>query len=47
MMGSSERYGKILVTGTFQYGGQYGHFGAFEYQIIPSEIQVLAWSPPL
>ena len=46
MMGPSERYGKILVKGTFQYGGQYGHLGAFEYQIIPSEIQVLAWSPP-
>ena len=46
MMGPSERYGKILVKGTFQYGGQYGHLGAFEYQITPSEIQVLAWSPP-
>ena len=46
MMGPSERYGKILVKGTFQYGGQYGHLGAFKYQITPSEIQVIVWSPP-
>ncbi len=46
MMGPSERYGKILVKGTFEYGGQYGHLGAFKYQIVPSEIQFLAWSPP-
>ena len=46
MMGPSERYGKILVKGTFQYSGKYGHLGAFEYQITPLEIQLLAWSPP-
>ena len=33
MMGISERYGKVLVTGIFQYGGQYGHMGMYEYQI--------------
>ena len=46
MIGPSERYGKILVKGTFQYSGKYGHLGAFEYQITPLEIQLLAWSPP-
>jgi hypothetical protein len=46
VMGPSERYGKVLVTGTFQYGGQYGHLGAHRYQITPSEIQLLSWSPP-
>jgi len=46
MMGPSERYGKTLVKGTFQYGGQYGHLGAYEYQITPTEIQLLEWSPP-
>ena len=45
-MGPSERYGKVLVKGIFQYGGQYGHLGAYEYQISPSEIQLLSWSPP-
>jgi len=46
MMGPSERYGKVLVKGVFQYGGQYGHLGAYQYQISPSEIQLLSWSPP-
>ena len=46
MMGPSERYGKVLVRGVFQYGGQYGHLGAYQYQISPSEIQLLSWSPP-
>lgn len=45
MMGPSEHYGKVLVTGKFQYGGQYGHLGAHKYQITPSKIQLLAWSP--
>jgi hypothetical protein len=45
MMGPIERYGKISVKGTFEYGGQYGHLGAFKYQITPSEIQFLEWSP--
>jgi hypothetical protein len=46
MMGPSERYGKVLTRGVFQYGGQYGHLGAYKYQISPSEIQLLSWSPP-
>ena len=45
MMGPSERYGKVLVRGKFQYGGQYGHLGAYKYQITPLKIQLLAWSP--
>ena len=45
MMGPTERYGKISVKGIFEYGGQYGHLGAFKYQITPSEIQFLEWSP--
>jgi len=46
MMGPSERYGKILAKGIFNYGGQYGHVGGYEYQITASEIQLLEWSPP-
>lgn len=45
MMGPSERYGKVLATGLFQYGGQYGHLGAFKYQISPLEIELIPWSP--
>ena len=45
MVGPSERYGKVLVRGIFQHGGQYGHLGAYRYQISPLEIQLLSWSP--
>ena len=46
MMGPYERYGKVLAKGVFQYGGQYGHLGAYKYQISTSQIQLLSWSPP-
>jgi hypothetical protein len=46
MMGPSERYGKVVAQGIFQYGGQYGHLGAYKYQISTSQIQLLSWSPP-
>jgi hypothetical protein len=38
MMGPTERYGKISIKGTFEYGGQYGQLGQYNYQIIPSEV---------
>ena len=46
MMGPSERYGKIRVTGKFQYGGKYGHLGGYNSDIIPSKVELLPWSPP-
>lgn len=46
MTGPPEQYGKVLVRGMFQYGGQYGHVGGYECQIIPSEMKLLPWSPP-
>ena len=45
MMGPTERYGKIRVTGKFQYGGRYGHLGGYNAQITPSEVELLEWSP--
>ena len=45
MMGPTERYGKILIKGIFEYGEQYGHLGGYESQITPKEIQTLDWSP--
>ena len=45
MMGPNEKYGELRVEGIFQYGGQYGHLGMHKYQITPSEIQLLTWSP--
>lgn len=46
MMGPLERYGKVRVKGKFEYGAEYGHLGAYSAQIVPSEIEVLPWSPP-
>lgn len=46
MMGPTERYGKVRVTGKFEYGGKYGHLGGFTYQIVPSQMELLPWSPP-
>jgi hypothetical protein len=45
MMGPEERYGKLRVTGRFEYGGQYGHLGGYDAQITPSEVELLPWSP--
>lgn len=47
MVSPDERYGKITVEGKFYYGGNYGHLGAYEYQITPNQIQLLTWSPPI
>ena len=46
MMGPTERYGKIMLKGKFEYGGKYGHLGAYSSQIVPSEVEFLLWSPP-
>ena len=46
MMGPEERYGKVRITGNFEYGGQYGHLGAYESQIVPSEVELIEWSRP-
>jgi hypothetical protein len=46
MMGPSERYGKVKMKGKFAAGGQYGHVGAYSYQISPVEVELLPWSPP-
>ena len=46
MMGPTERYGKVRLTGKFEYGAKYGHLGGYNSQIIPSEVELLQWSPP-
>ncbi len=47
MMGPAERYGKVKITGKFEYGGQFGHLGAYGSQIVPLEVELLPWSPPV
>jgi len=46
MMGPEERFGKVRVTGTFEYGEKYGHLGGYNSQIIPSNVVLLEWSQP-
>jgi hypothetical protein len=41
-----ERYGKIVVEGKFHYGSNYGHLGAYKYQITPKQMRLLPWTPP-
>ncbi len=38
MMGPTERYGKLSVTGGFEHGGKYGHLGQFEHRLTPSAV---------
>ena len=45
MTGPLERYGKVRIKGTFHYGEEYGHLGGFDAQIVPSQAELLPWSP--
>jgi len=45
MMGPEERYGKVILKGKFEYGGEYGHGGGYDSQIVPSQVELLPWSP--
>jgi len=47
MMGPEERYGKVRVTGRFEYGGEYGHMGGYISQITPFRVELLEWSQPV
>ena len=41
IMGPLERYGKIKITGKFEYGGQYGHLGGYDSQITPTKVEFI------
>lgn len=43
--GYNERYGKLRISGKFQYGQGYGHLGRFNYQITVKRAELLQWSP--
>ena len=45
MMGPEERYGKMKVSGKFEYGGHYGHLGQHDSQITTTEVELLDWAP--
>ncbi len=38
--GYTEYYGKVRITGVFQYGSEYGHMNAYDYKITVSEFAV-------
>jgi len=45
-MGPLERFGKVKITGKFEYGEKYGHVGGFDSQIIPLDVELVPWFPP-
>ena len=46
MMGPTERYGKVKIRGTFEYGAKYGHLGGYNAQITPAEVELLSYVQP-
>ena len=46
MMGPTERYGKVRISGKFEYGGKYGHLGEWDLRISPAKVEILEWFPP-
>ena len=47
MMGPTERYGQIRIKGKFESGGEYGHLGQYDYQIISSEVWRINVTPTI
>jgi hypothetical protein len=41
-LGPEERFGFVRVIGKFEFGGQYGHNGGYDSQIIPFKIELLS-----
>ncbi len=44
--GYPAHYGKVELTGKLEYGGQYGHMNAYQYQLTVTESRLLPWTPP-
>jgi hypothetical protein len=42
MVGPTERYAKIRITGKFESGGHYGHLGGNKYQITPTNVELVS-----
>ena len=43
--GYPAHYGKVEITGTLEYGGQYGHMNAYQYQLTMQSAKLIAWNP--
>ncbi len=42
--GYPAHYGQVELTGLFEYGGQYGHLGAYRYQLTVRSAKLIASS---
>jgi hypothetical protein len=43
--GYQAHYGKVEITGVFEYGGQYGQMNSYQYQLTVQSAKIIAWSP--
>jgi hypothetical protein len=43
--GYPAHYGKVEITGTFEYGSKYGHMDAYRYQLTVVNAKLLDWKP--
>jgi hypothetical protein len=43
--GYPAHYGKVRLTGTLEYGGQYGHLGVYKYRLTIHDSETLSWNP--
>jgi hypothetical protein len=43
--GYTAHYGKVELTGTLEYGGQYGQMNAYRYQLTVQSAKMIPWSP--
>jgi hypothetical protein len=43
--GYDERYGKIRVTGKFEYGAKYGHLDSYDFRLTATDAAWIDWTP--
>ena len=43
--GYPAHYGKVEITGILEYGSQYGHLNAYQYQLNAQTAQYIPWAP--
>ena len=41
-----QHFGKLRVTGLFEYGGNYGYGKIYKYRITATKTEMLDWAPP-
>jgi hypothetical protein len=44
--GYPAHFGKVEVTGVFEYGGNYGHMNAYKYLLHIQSARWIDWTPP-